>query len=763
MTARRIRVGVDTGGTFTDVVAFDEDTGELAAIKTPSTPADPAEGFMTGVGKVLAELGVGAEAVTAVCHGTTVATNQLLEGKVGRLGFVTTEGFGALLEIARQSVPDGYGNSYFWVKPPRIVPADLVRTVGGRLDHTGAELRPFDEAQARAAACFLRDREVTAVGVCLLHAYANPAHERRMRQILDQEHPEAAVSLSSDVLREYREYERAMTTLVDAAVKPRVARYVATIAGRLAAMAPGHTVPFYVMKSNGGVLSAAEVVHQPISTVLSGPAAGALGAAMVTTAAGFGRVLTLDGGGTSTDVSVVLDGEPTLTTEGSVGGYPSKIPMIDVVTVGAGGGSVAWLSREGGLKVGPRSAGADPGPMCYGRGGTEPTVTDANLVLGRIPPHLLGGEVPLDPAAAAAGLKALGSKLGMGLASVAAGVLEIAAWNQANALRQVTVQRGLDVRDFVLATFGGSGSLAVCRLLELLGLPAAVVPRDPGNLSAFGLLTVDVKNDEVQTAVARHADLDPAAVAATLAALQERAARSLDAEGFARPAHRYLRSADLRYYGQAFEVRVPIPDGPVDAAATEATVAAFHDAHRALYGYSFRDDPAQQVEWVNLRVTGIGPIRRPTLRPAPARGAKHPHPRVPGAPEQSVPHPQPRPAGPPEQGVPHPQPRVPGAPEREGNPGPDRASGAVHSPTPTPTPTTTTPTSPTSVATRPACFDPASGFVDTAIYRRDDLGPGDLVEGPAVVEEYGATVPLHPGFRAEVDRFGNLVVTRGAS
>jgi N-methylhydantoinase A len=760
--ARRIRVGVDTGGTFTDVVAFDEATGELAATKTPSTPADPAEGFMTGIAKVLDRLGVGPEAVGAVCHGTTVATNQLLEGKVGRLGFVTTEGFGALLEIARQSVPDGYGNSWFWVKPPRIVPADLVRTVGGRLDHTGAELRPFDEESARAAARFLRDREVTAVGVCLLHAYANPAHERRMREILADEHPEAAVSLSSEVLREYREYERAMTTLVDAAVKPRVARYVATIARRLEALAPrstgappressptgrgtpsgfpgplrpdpsGRPVPFYVMKSNGGVLSAAEVVHQPISTVLSGPAAGALGAAMVTRAAGFRRVLTLDGGGTSTDVSVVLDGEPALTTEGSVGGYPSKIPMIDVVTVGAGGGSVAWLSREGGLKVGPRSAGADPGPMCYGRGGTEPTVTDANLVLGRVPPHLLGGEVPLDPAPAAAGLEALGSKIGMDLASVAAGVLEIAAWNQANALRQVTVQRGLDVRDFVLATFGGSGSLAVCRLLELLGLPTAVVPRDPGNLSAFGLLTVDVRNDEVQTAVARHADLDPAAVAATLAALEERAARSLDAEGFARPDHRYLRSADLRYFGQAFEVRVPVPDGPVDAASAEATVAAFHDAHQALYGYAFRDDPAQQVEWVNLRVTGVGPIRRPTLRPAPDRDAPAPDRGAPAA----------------DRGAPAPHPRVAGAPEREGSSRPDRVLGAVHSPTP--------------ASTRPACFDPSSGFVDTAIYRRNDLRPGDQVEGPAVVEEYGATVPLHPGFRAEVDRFGNLVVTRQA-
>jgi N-methylhydantoinase A len=693
------------------VVAFDEDTGELAATKTPSTPADPADGFMDGIAKVLARLGVTAEAVTAVCHGTTVATNQLLEGDVGRLGFVTTDGFGALLEIARQSVPDGYGNSYFWVKPPRIVPADLVRTVPGRLDHTGAELRPFDEDRARAAARQLRDRGVTAVGVCFLHAYANPDHERRMRQVLAEEHPSAAVSLSHEVLREYREYERAMTTLVDAAVKPRVGRYVAAISRRLAALVPGRPPPFLVMRSNGGVLSAAEVVNQPISTVLSGPAAGALGAALVARTAGFDRVLTLDGGGTSTDVSVVLDGEPTLTTEGGVGGYPSKIPMVDVVTVGAGGGSVAYVSREGTLKVGPRSAGADPGPLCYGRGGTEPTVTDANLVLGRIPPHLLGGEVPLDRAAAAAGLAELGARLGLEPAAVAAGVLEISAWNQANALRQVTVQRGLDVRDFVLASFGGSGSLAACRLLELLGLPAALVPRDPGNLSAFGLLTVDVKHDEVQTAVARHADLDPAAVAATWAALEARAAAALDAEGFPRPAQRYLRSADLRYFGQAFEVRVPAPDGPVDRSLAEVTVAAFHDAHQRQYGYSFRDDPAQQVEWVNLRVTGVGPIRRPTLRDM--------------AP---------------------PQPRVSGAPEREGSRGQDGLLQAVHSPT--------------AAGTRLACFDPADGFVDTATYRRDDLCPGDRVEGPAVVEEYGATLPIPPGFAARVDRFGNLVVTR---
>jgi N-methylhydantoinase A len=695
--ARRIRIGIDTGGTFTDVVAFDVGTGELVTTKTPSTPADPAQGFIAGVHKVLGLIGATGTDIVAVSHGTTVATNQLLEGKVDTLGFVTTEGYEFLLEIARQSVPDGYGNSYFWVKPPRIVPADLVRTVGGRLDHTGAELRPFDEAGARATARWFRDRGITTIGVCFLHAYANPDHEHRMRAILADEHPDAVVSVSSEVLREYREYERAMTTLVDAAVKPKVAAYIAAIAGRLSELCgwivePGSTIqpqPFYVMKSNGGVLSASEVVHQPITTVLSGPAAGALGAALVAREAGFDRVLTLDGGGTSTDVSVVLDGEPTLTTEGTVGAYPSKIPMIDVVTVGAGGGSIAWLSREGSLKVGPRSAGADPGPLCYRKGGTEPTITDAHLLLGRIPPHLLGGEVPLDVDAAVEGVTALGGKLGLDASTAARGILEISAWNQANALRQVTVKRGLDVREFVMTTFGGSGSLLLCRLIDILGLRAAVVPRDPGNLSAFGLLTVDVKNDYVQTAVALHAALDLDTVAGHYAALEQQAAEALDAEGFARADHRYLRTADLRYYGQAYEVRVAAPDGPATGEWAGQVVSSFHDAHEQLYGYCFRDRPEQQVEWVNLRVTGVGPIRRPELKDL-------------------------KPA--------------------------------------------TTPATP--VSTRAVCFD--DGETETPIYWRPDLRQGHRITGPAVIEEYGSTIPLHPGFSAEIDRLGNVIVGKEA-
>lgn len=689
---RRIRIGIDTGGTFTDIVAFDETTGELFTTKTPSTPGNPADGFMAGVDKVLEQVGLppdSGDAISAVSHGTTVATNQLLEGKVDRVGFITNDGYESVLEIARQSVPDGYGNSYFWVKPDRIVPRDLVKSVIGRMDFTGKEIRPFDEVQARAVARWFKARGVNTLGVCLLHSYANPAHEQRMREILAEEHPDAIVSVSSEVLREYREYERSMTTLVDASVKPSVSRYIANIKARLDAFTG--TIPFYVMKSNGGVLSADEVVNQPITTVLSGPAAGALGAALIAQHAGFDHVLTCDGGGTSTDVSVVIDGQPTLTTEGSVGVYPSKIPMIDVVTVGAGGGSIAWLSPEGALKVGPASAGADPGPMCYGKGGRDATITDAHVMLGRIPAHLLGGEIGLDSSAARAGVVELAGKLNLSPEECAAGILEISAWNQANALRQITIKRGLDVRDFTLATFGGSGSLLLCRLMDILDIPAVLVPPNPGNVSAFGLLTVDVKNDYVQTYVSLHEKIDVTALSQSFEELTERAREALYKEGFTADQHRFVRTADLRYFGQAFEVRVPLGEGPIDQPLADRTAQLFHDEHRALYGYDFAGDSTQQVEWVNLRVSGIGPIQRPGFKAA-------------------------------------------AAPEA--------------------------PAAPTPSSHRPVCFDPAAGYVPTPIYWRPDLVAGTSIAGPMVIEEFGSTVPVHPGFVARIDGFGNIIVTR---
>jgi N-methylhydantoinase A len=686
----RLRIGIDTGGTFTDVVAFDEASGELTVTKTPSTPADPAAGFMTGLTKVIGLADADPSAIASVSHGTTIATNQLLEGDIGTLGFITTEGFRFMLEIARQSVPDGYGNSYFWVKPDRIVPPDQIRTVRGRIDFTGAELRPLETDDAVAAARWFRERGISTIGVCLLHAYANPDHEQRVAQVLAREHPDAVVSLSSQVLPEYREYERAMTTLVDAAVKPRVSGYLTAIADRLAGLREGG-VPLHVMTSGGGVATASEVVSLPISTVLSGPAAGAVGAAMVAHAAGITSVLTCDGGGTSTDVAVVQAGEPAITTEGTVGRYPARIPMVDVVTVGAGGGSVAWVSPEGSLKVGPRSAGADPGPLCYGRGGREVTVTDAHLVLGRIPPHLLGGEIPLDPRAAFSGIEALGKRLGMQPEDCAAGILEVSTWNQANAVRQITLKRGLDVRDFTLVTFGGSGSLLLCPLIGILGVLGALVPPNPGNVSAFGLLTVDVRADYVRTSVARHAELDHEAIEAIFAALSAQASAALSAQGFGASAQRLVRTADLRYYGQAYEVRVPVDAGvPFGLPAAATAADAFHHAHRDLYGYDFRDDPRQQVEWVNLRVTGVGPLQRPRL-----------------------------------------------ATVRAGDGNPARAL----------------------TGQRGVVYSRGEAAIPAAVYWRPLLAAGDVVGGPAVIEEYGATIPLHPGYRAVVDEFGSLRVS----
>ncbi len=606
-----IRIGIDTGGTFTDVVAFDEATGALHATKTPSVPSNPAEAFVEGIRLILDQATLESDEVSTVSHGTTVATNALLEDDMSGLGLITTQGFRHVLEIARQSVPDGYGNSYFWVKPDRIVPLHLVQEVSERLDARGQVVEELDEQSVIAAASFFRDSGIRSIGVCLLHSYLNSSHEERVKEIISEVFPEATVSISSRVLREYREYERSVTTLVDAFVKDRVVQYISSISDRLELISEAEPPAFYVMKSNGGIISSEAVGDQPITTVLSGPAAGALGAAEVARHAGFEQVLALDGGGTSTDVTVVQGAEPALTTEGSIGRHPMKVPMIDIVTVGTGGGSIAWISPEGGLKVGPQSAGASPGPMCYDTGGEAPSVTDAHLVLGRIPSNLIGGGIQLNGEKASQGIEVLASDLGLSLEECASGVLEIAAWNQANAIRQVTVRKGLDVRDFALCAFGGSGPLQACRLVNLLGLEAAIVPPDPGNLSAYGLLVVDLRHDEVQTIGQSHGELSTQKLRETFSELEERAATALATQGYAKADQRLVRWADLRYEGQAFEVQTSAPSVPIDESFIPQVLANFHDEHERLYGYCYRDRPDAVVEWVNLRATSFGPIERP--------------------------------------------------------------------------------------------------------------------------------------------------------
>jgi len=449
------------------------------------------------------------------------------------------------------------------------------------------------------------------IGVCLLHSYANAAHERRVGQILAAEAPDCSVSLSCDVLPEYREYERAVTTLVDAFVKPHMGRYLQRIRDELG---PGlRDKPFLVMQSSGGVASPDQVMRKPITTALSGPAAGAIGSAVIAEVAGFPDLVTLDAGGTSTDLCLIENAKPGVTNGGAVGRFPVRVPMIDIKTIGTGGGSIAWITREGHLKVGPRSAGAEPGPMCYPNGGNEPTITDANLILGRIPPALIGGGIRLNAARARDGIAELAARLPghMTAEQLAEGIIEIANWDQANAIRQMTIQRGIDPRQFALLSFGGSGPAQSPAVMDLIGMRACLVPPNPGNLSAFGLLAVDWRTDHIVTKVTHEDSVDLGVVSDIYTGLERGAVATLVQNGIERGRITLAREADVRYAGQSMEVRVPAPAGKIDGAAIARTIDAFHAAHLKAYGYNYAG--RQKVELVNFCVSGFGMIERPTI------------------------------------------------------------------------------------------------------------------------------------------------------
>ncbi|TMK43046.1 MAG: hydantoinase/oxoprolinase family protein [Alphaproteobacteria bacterium] len=622
--AARLRIGIDTGGTFTDIVSVDIVSGATQVTKVASTPANPAIGLLRGVKEILASAGAATDHVAGLAHGTTVATNALLQGEINSLGLIVNTGFRHILEIARQSVPEGYGNSYFWVKPDRIVPLQFIREAGGRLDFRGLELRPLDEASVHEAARYFRARSIRAIGICLLHSYANDAHERRAAEIVAQEYPEATLSLSCVVLPEYREYERAVTTLVDAFVKPHMERYLNRVHQELGSGLQDK--PFLVMQSSGGVASADQVVRKPITTALSGPAAGALGSAVIAEIAGFPDLVTLDAGGTSTDLCLIEGGKPQVTNGGSIGPFPVRIPMIDIETIGTGGGSIVWISREGHLKVGPRSAGAEPGPMCYPNGGSEPTITDANLVLGRIPPALIGGGIALDVERARGGIAALAAKLpgDMGIEQLASGIIEIANWNQANAIRQMTIQRGIDPRAFALLSFGGAGPAQSAAVMDLLAMKACIVPPNPGNLSAFGLLAVDWRTDHIVTKVMHEETIDLSEIAARYAALEREAVATLERDGIDASRIRLVREADVRYAGQSMEVRVTASGGAFDETFLTGLIGAFNAAHLRTFGYNYAGE--QKIELVNLCVSGFGLIERPQL-PKPAIRFDRPEPK----------------------------------------------------------------------------------------------------------------------------------------
>ena len=584
-----MRVGVDSGGTFTDVVAVGGD-GRVRAHKLPSRPAAPWEPVLDG-----ARVAAGGAAVDELSHSTTVATNALLERSGGPVALVTTAGFEDVLEIGRQARPKLY--ALHPVKPPPLCDAPLRLGLDERMLADGSVLRaPTAEALAalrgRVEAA-LRDHGVRAVAVCLLHAYANPAHERAVAAALAP--LGLPLSLSSEVLPLPREYERTSTTVVDAYVRPVVAPYL----GRL----DGAAARVRVLGSNGGAMSAAEAAERPARTLLSGPAAGVIGALAVARATGVADAITLDMGGTSTDVALIAGGELALADEATVAGCALQLPMLAIHTVGAGGGSIAWRDAGGALKVGPQSAGAEPGPAAYDRGGALPTVTDANLVLGRLPPNgLLGGAMPLSLDRARAALASLAAALGVGVEQAAEDVVAVAVAVMARAIKVISVERGHDPAGFALLPFGGAGALHACAVARELGMRRIVVPPSPGLLCAWGALAADVAHDFVATVLRpAGAALPVAEVAPSFAPLTQAAMGALDAGGVDPAARRFERAATLRYRGQSFDLTVPLGRAG-DAGAPADLVAAFHAAHRARYGYALD----REVELVSLRLRAVG-------------------------------------------------------------------------------------------------------------------------------------------------------------
>lgn len=610
------RVGIDAGGTFTDVLAVDAD-GDVRVLKVPSTPASPVDGPVDGLRELRACLPPGA-AIEDVAHGTTVGLNALLQRRFPPVALLVTRGFRHVLEIARHTVPGPWGSLYSWVKPERVVGLDHVFELDGRLDVEGRELAPLDEAGLRATVGRLVAAGYGAVGVCLLHSYRNPAHERRVKEALLAARADWLVSVSSEVMPEFREYERMVTTATNAVLSPLIGRYMDEFGARVRETLADPAARVFVMRSAGGVVSAASAARQPLRTAMSGPAGGVLGMARVAEAAGFPRAITFDMGGTSTDVAAVDGGRPHLTTDASIDIYPLRTPTVDLVTIGAGGGSVIHVGTAGRLRVGPRSTGADPGPACYGRGGRSAAVSDANLLLGRIPTALVGGAMHLDPAAARAALEEVGRALGLGAEEVAFSALEIAANNMAGAVREVSVRRGLDPRGYTLVAFGGAGPLHAARLAELVGIPRVLVPQHPGVGSCIGLVMADIVVDASRSWAARADAADAGAMMRIYGELEAQALAAARADGAAAPVAR--RSADLRYVGSGSELTVDAAAGPLDGATTlQSLLDAFHDEHQRRFGFAYRG--TQPVELMVLRVEARSPRVQRLPRPVPGRSA----------------------------------------------------------------------------------------------------------------------------------------------
>ncbi len=689
------RLGIDVGGTFTDAILINEATGETRIAKVPSTPKDPSIGFLKAVERILREASIRTEDVAYLVHGTTVATNAIIEGTLAPTGFLTTAGFRDMLEIQRQIRPALY--DLLFEKPRPLVPRYLCFGIPGRLDPSGKVLTPLDETAVAEAARQLKQDGVEAIAVCYLFSFRNSAHEMRTREIVQEIFPDAVISLSSEVAPEIREYFRASTTVINAGIQPIVERYLTNIEMRL--RGAGLKGELLIMQSSGGVLTFEAARSKPVFMVESGPAAGVIVSAHLGQVLGYDHIMSFDMGGTTAKAGLVEHGLPRITKEYEVGtaaraergakgaGYPIRTPVFDLGEIGAGGGSIAWVDAGGLLRVGPHSAGADPGPVCYGLGGTEPTITDANLVLHRLDPdHFLGGEMRLDEQAAYKAIKErCADPLGLDVVEAAIGIVEIANTAMTNALRRISVQRGYDPRDFVLVGFGGAGPLHANRLAAELEIPTLLVPVSPGTTSAMGLLVTDLKHDYSMTLIQRTDRLDADAVNHCYREMEERGRKALLGEGMLGARIGFERQIEMRYVGQSYELPVPLPDGKVEDALA-GMLRRFHEEHERAYGFAA---PAEPVEFVTLRLTAVGGIAKPKLREIP---------------------------------------------KREGDVSTARRT------------------------VRKVYFAEARGFIDCPSYDRYRLSAGGVVEGPAIVEEMDSTTVIHPGFRAEVDRFGNLLI-----
>lgn len=595
------RLGVDVGGTFTDLLLFDDTTGQTYRSKVPSTPSDPSEAVVSGTRGICETAGIEAGAIEDFLHGTTVATNAVLEGKGARVGLVVTEGYRQVLQIARSLVPGGLAAWIIWPKPQPLARLEDTVEVPGRLLANGDEYRPVDEAATREALEKLKANGVEAITICLMNAFINGDHERQVAKIAEQVFNDVSISLSHEILPEMYEYERALTTVANAAVRPVVGRYVRNLEKELRAF--GMKGRLNLLRSDGGLMSARKAQDAPVNLLMSGPAGGVTGALWVARHAGLKNILTLDVGGTSTDVALIEDSEPRLVRNTDVGHLSVRASSLDVKTVGAGGGSIAHvpeLTRA--LRVGPESAGALPGPACYGKGGEQATVTDANVVLGYLPESLLGGTFVLDRKAAETAVQKVADAMGIGLHEAAAGIIDIVNENMFGALRMISVQQGYDPRDFALMGFGGAGSLHSNAVAKLMGSWPVVVPNSPGVLCALGDATTRMRAEGSRSFSKRLSQTDAPEVTTTLAEITDQVLAELGEEGIDAGDAELRYEIDVRYHGQGFEIPMPFTYKHDDAESLIKLCAAFDEEHRRMFTFNMD----AEHELVNLRVVALG-------------------------------------------------------------------------------------------------------------------------------------------------------------